>query len=161
MFAKGTTKAAISALVGTALLLAAGQTASASVKVGVLSCRVAPGIGLIVLSSKSLSCNFSPSAGKSEHYVGRVTRVGVDIGVTGAGEIVWGVFAAHSGYSKYALAGHYGGASAEASLVVGLGAQALVGGSQKSFALQPFSVKGQTGFNVAAGITGLTLTAAK
>ena len=135
--------------------------AAAAVKVGVLTCRVAAGVGLVLGSSKRVSCDFSPTGYTTEHYSGRISKLGVDIGFTTSQVIVWGVFAAHEGYSRYALAGHYGGATAEATLVAGLGANALVGGSGRSFALQPFSVSGQTGLNIAAGIAGLELSAAR
>ena len=135
--------------------------AVARAKVGVLTCNVAPGIGYLVASSKRLSCSFSPSSGgKAEHYSGRISRVGIDVGVTGSGVIVWGVFAPEAGYySRGALAGHYGGASAQATLVAGLGANALIGGGARSFALQPFSVTGQIGANFAVGVTGMDLYA--
>jgi hypothetical protein len=148
---------ALSALVTT---LAVGE-ASARVKVGVLTCNIAPGVGLIIGSSKGVSCDFSPTGSRSERYTGSIDKLGLDVGVTGGGVIEWLVFAAHSGYSRYALAGSYAGASAEASLVVGLGANALVGGSDRSFALQPFSVQGQTGVNLAVGVTSLVLNAAR
>ena len=90
-----------------------------------------------------------------------ISKLGLDIGFTKRGVIVWGVFAPTSGYKRHALAGHYGGASAQASLVAGLGANVLVGGSGRSFALQPFSVSGQTGVNLAVGIAGLDLYAAR
>jgi hypothetical protein len=151
---------AVVAAAGMALGLATGE-ASARVKVGVLTCNVAPGVGLVLGSSKRLSCSFSPTGMKTENYSGRINKVGIDVGVTGGGVIVWAVFAAQAGYSRYALAGHYGGASAEASLVAGLGANALVGGSGRSFALQPFSVTGQIGINFAAGLTGLDLNASR
>jgi hypothetical protein len=56
-----------------------------------------------------------------------------------------------------ALAGTYAGATAEATFAVGLGANVLVGGSQSSVALQPVSVQGQTGLNIAAGLAKFTL----
>jgi di/tricarboxylate transporter len=135
--------------------------AAAGVKVGVLTCRVAAGVGLVLGSSKGVSCDYTPTGYKPEHYTGRISKLGVDVGFTTSGVIVWGVFAAHAGYSRYALAGHYGGATAEATIAVGLGANALVGGSGRSFALQPFSVSGQTGLGVAAGIAGLDLSPAR
>jgi hypothetical protein len=55
------------------------------------------------------------------------------------------------------LVGDYGGVSAEATVALGVGANALVGGSNKSIVLQPVSVQGQTGLNVAVGVTGLTI----
>src|SRR5262249_61952283 len=93
----------------TAIALAgsAVPAAAASVKVGVLTCRVAPGVGLVLGSSKRVNCDFSPTGYKTEHYSGRISKLGVDVGFTTGGIIVWGVFAAHAGYSRYALAGHY------------------------------------------------------
>jgi Protein of unknown function (DUF992) len=58
-------------------------------------------------------------------------------------------------------AGNYGGASAEATVGAGLGANVLVGGSDRTIALQPLSVQGQTGLNVAAGVTELILRPAR
>ena len=86
------------------------------VRVGVLECIVAPGIGLLVISSKSLACTFSPSSGAPERYSGRINKVGVDIGVTGKSVIIWAVFAAQSGYKPGSLAGTYVGISAQASV---------------------------------------------
>lgn len=149
-------------LVAAAIGIAASVVpAAAGVKVGVLTCRVAAGVGLVLGSSKAVSCDYTPNGYKPEHYTGRISKLGVDVGFTTSGVIVWGVFAPHAGYSHYALAGHYAGATAEATVAVGLGANALVGGSGRSFALQPFSVSGQTGLGVAAGIAGLDLYAAR
>jgi hypothetical protein len=154
-------KAGVAMLAVAAMTAFGGGQAFARAKVGVLTCKVAPGIGLIVGSSKSLSCSFDPSApGPNERYSGRISRVGVDVGITGSGVIVWGVFAPEAGYYTHgALAGHYGGASAQATLVAGLGANVLIGGGRRSFALQPFSITGQIGANFAVGITGLSLYA--
>jgi hypothetical protein len=143
------------------LCVGAGEASAASVKVGVLECSVAPGVGMIVGSSKRVSCTFTPTGRKAERYSGRITKIGIDVGFTKGGAIVWGVFAPTSGYQRHALAGHYAGASAQATLVAGLGANVLVGGSNKSFALQPFSISGQTGVNLAVGVAGLDLYAAK
>ena len=60
-------------------------------------------------------------------------------------------------YKPGSLAGAYGGAGASAAFAVGLGANVLVGGSQDSFALQPVSVSGETGVNVAVGLSRITL----
>ena len=46
---------------------------------------------------------------------------------------------------------------ANASIGVGGGGNFLVGGPSNAYALQPLSVQGQTGLNVAAGIAGLEL----
>jgi hypothetical protein len=58
------------------------------------------------------------------------------------------------------LAGNYSGVQAGASFGVGLGTNAMTGGSNNSFALQPVSPQAQTGLNVAAGLSGLALTPA-
>jgi hypothetical protein len=144
-----------------AIGLAGSAPATAAVKVGVLTCHVSAGVGMLVGSSKGVDCDFAPTGSKAERYTGRISKLGVDVGFTTSGVIVWTVFAAHGGYSHGALAGHYAGATAEATVAVGLGANALVGGSGRSFALQPFSVTGQTGLNVAAGIAGLDLDLAR
>ena len=149
------------ALAASIALVTAVAPAAARAKIGVLTCRVSPGVGLIIGSSKRLACDFAPTGYRGEHYVGSINKIGVDLGFTTGGVIVWSVFAATSGYSHHALAGRYAGASAEASLVAGLGANVLLGGSGRSVALQPVSVQGNTGIDVAAGITGLTLYATR
>ena len=75
----------------TCLLVADG------VKVGVLQCNVSSGWGFIIGSSKDLRCNFSPNHGDAEHYVGTVTKFGVDIGYTRGGILIWDVVAPNSG----------------------------------------------------------------
>ena len=95
-------------------------------------------------------------AGPIEYYTGTISKLGVDIGVTGGGIMVWLVFAP-TNRPVGGLSGNYVGGSAEASVVAGLGANALVGGSNRSVALQPLSVSGQVGLNIAAGVAGLDL----
>lgn len=138
-------------------LAASPALAKDGVKVGVLSCKVAPSVGLIIASSKSLDCTFEGTLGKKkERYKGTIDRLGIDIGFTGEGVMSWVVFAPGK-LKRGALAGSYGGATAEATLAVGLGANVLVGGSDRSVALQPLSVQAQTGLNVAAGVAALRL----
>jgi hypothetical protein len=141
--------------------LAAGSQAHAQpqgarVNYGTLTCHVASGWGLIFGSSRSLKCSFS-GRGRAEDYDGNITRFGVDLGYTRSGVIVWSVFAPTRDLRPGALAGRYGGVTAGASAGVGLGANVLVGGSGNQIALQPLSIQGTTGLNVAAGIAGLTL----
>jgi hypothetical protein len=71
--------------------------------------------------------------------------------------ILWTVLAPSTNTGEGALAGHYAGASASATLGIGAGVNALVGGMHSSIALQPVSIEGNTGLNVAAGITTLNL----
>jgi len=131
---------------------------SAGTKVGLLTCRTSASIGLIVGSHQKISCRFAPdNGGPPERYAGHINRVGLDLGVTAGGVMTWGVIAPTSGLPHGALAGRYGGASGDISIGLGVGANALVGGSHRSFALQPLSVEGQVGLNLALGVAGLTL----
>lgn len=149
---------AVAAMLSAALaMLPAAPAAAAQLRVGVLECIVEPGIGFIFVSSKALKCTFTPSAGAPERYTGRINKIGLDIGITGKTVIIWAVFAGQSGYVPWSLAGGYFGVSAEASVALGVGANALVGGSNKSIALQPVSIQAQMGLNLAAGVAGLTL----
>jgi hypothetical protein len=142
-----------------AVLSAAALPAAAKsgVNVGALSCTVEGGIGLIIGSSKDMQCVFNPAdGGASEHYTGTISKLGIDIGITNESYIRWLVFAPGT-INRGALAGGYAGASAEATLGVGLGANVLVGGLDNTIALQPVSIQGQEGLNVAAGVTSLNL----
>jgi hypothetical protein len=145
-------------LVAATTLAAASQAAAdGGVKVGVLTCNVSSGWGFILGSSKDVRCNYAPAKGVSEHYDGTISKIGVDVGYTQGGVIIWNVIAPASNVEPGALAGGYGGVTAGATVGVGLGANVLLGGSNKSIALQPVSIEGNTGLNVAAGIGGLSL----
>ena len=152
-------RTAVAASAMAAALLATPAFAQPQVtRVGALECNVASGVGLIITSSKALDCYFfRDSDGAVEHYVGTIRRIGVDIGGTGAGVLDWAVVAPTSGLAPGELAGGYGGVGATATAGVGFGANALVGGSSRSIALQPFSVQAQVGVDVAAGVTDIQL----
>src|SRR6185437_4971912 len=121
-------------------------------KVGTLSCDISGGVGLIITSKKDLTCMFTPSQpGPREVYVGSITKFGLDLGATAGGEMVWAVYAPTTRRFG-ALAGRYGGDTAEATVGAGVGANVLVGGSNRTVTLQPLSVQGQAGLNVAAGV---------
>ena len=155
-------KALFAAGVLAAAALASAAPADAGyIKTGILTCAVSPGVGMILGSSKGMSCHYEPDFRGPERYVGRIDKVGLDIGVTDKTVIVWAVLAPSRGYPVGALAGKYVGASAEASVVVGAGANVLVGGSHRTFALQPISVQGQVGLDLAVGITSLHLWPAR
>ena len=112
-------------------------------------------------SQKNVNCIFKGRPGEPEEaYTGTMTTIGLDIGVTTGGVIVWAVFA---GTNRYAgmLTGTYGGATAEVSVAAGLGANVLVGGSNRTVALQPLSVQGQIGLDIAGGIGALELHPAR
>jgi Protein of unknown function (DUF992) len=141
--------------------LAAAPAQAQNVQAGTLVCDVSGGVGMIIASQRQMACTFNNSRGEPEVYVGRIRRFGLDIGATAGGQIVWAVFAPSGRYSRGALAGTYSGASAEATVVAGLGANVLLGGSNRSIALQPVSLQGQAGLNVAAGVADLQLQAAQ
>ena len=136
--------------------IVSGAQAQPGVKAGVLSCEVSGGWGFVFGSSKDMNCNFSPNQGEPEHYTGTINKYGVDIGYTRGGIMVWAVFAPGD-VGHGALAGNYGGVTAGAAVGVGANAHALVGGAN-NVTLQPLSVEGQTGLNVAAGVASLTLS---
>jgi len=141
-----------------ALLLTMSAQAQTKSSVGTLTCVGGEGVGLIVGSSKSYSCKFTDTNGQvRETYKATVTKIGLDVGVTGKTVIIWSVLAASSALKRRALTGNYAGAAADASIGVGGGAKVLVGGSNDSIVLQPVSVQGQTGINLAVGVAGLNL----
>lgn len=130
------------------------------VNVGSLTCNVAGGMGFIFGSSKELNCLLARTDGVAEAYTGTIRKYGVDIGFTKEGHIVWLVFAPGQ-IGQGALAGEYGGVSAAVAAGLGLGANVLLGGSNKQVSLQPVSVEGGVGLNVAAGVAEVSLKAAK
>lgn len=135
-----------------------GQQPAKRVEVGVLRCDVAPSFGLIIGSQQRIDCVFTPR-GKTvgESYQGAITRLGLDIGFSGGGRLMWGVRAPTTEFGSRALAGSYVGASGDIALVGGVGVNALVGGSNRTISLQPLSMKGQVGANLALGVAKLTL----
>ena len=140
---------------------ARAETNKEGVKLGTLTCNVSSGWGFVFGSSKNLRCVYTPDGvKKSERYTGTIDKFGIDIGYSSAGVILWTVFAPSKDVDAGALAGKYVGATAEATIAVGLGANVLVGGSEKSIALQPLSISGQEGLNIAAGIASVELRAA-
>lgn len=150
-------KAASAALALTAVAFGAPAYA-AGVKVGVLSCNVASGWGFVLGSSKDLRCNYNPQkTADGEHYTGTVSKIGVDIGYTRGGVILWDVIAPTSDLKPGALEGNYVGATAGATAGVGGSVNVLVGGFDKSITLQPISIEGNSGLNVAAGIAAINL----
>ena len=140
-----------------ALVATVPANAQASrVQVGTLTCSVSAGIGLIVGSQRNVNCTFQPDGAPAEAYTGTMTKIGLDVGFTTGSAIIWGVWAGTNRYVGM-LSGTYTGAQAEATVGAGVGANALIGGSNRSVALQPLSVQGQVGLNAAAGIGSLEL----
>jgi hypothetical protein len=141
-----------------AALITAAPARAAGVQVGVLTCNEASGWGFVFGSSHALNCTFSSNLRAMERYVGAISKFGVDIGYLQGGVIVWAVFAPTATLAPGALAGTYGGGTAGVAVGVGAAANALIGGSTSSIALQPLSIEGSAGLNVAAGIAEITLT---
>lgn len=153
------------------LLLAAALAASApvswrpavadsGVKVGYLKCDVEGNISFIFGSTRDVRCTYTPDGGKRlDRYSGEIKQFGIDIGYRENGVLLWAVIAPTKDVGAGALAGDYGGLSADVAAVYGVGANALIGGSAKSFVLQPLSVEGVQGLNIAAGVALLTLKA--
>jgi Protein of unknown function (DUF992) len=138
-------------------LILSGPAGAAGVKVGVLSCAVQSGWGIGVGSSRPVDCIYHRANGQREHYQGRLEDIGLDLGYVNGGEFVWGVVAPTSSVKAGALAGQYAGATAGATLGVGGDVHVLIGGLDKSIALQPISVQGNSGIDVTAGIGALQL----
>lgn len=142
-----------------AATLAATVTSPASaqsVQAGELDCSLSSSVGLLVTSQRNVSCFFHGGNGAQAAYVGTMTRIGLDVGVTSGGKMVWTVFVNTDRYNG-TLSGSYVGATAEAAVALGLGANVLIGGNNDSVALQPLSVQSTTGFNIAAGVSQLNL----
>lgn len=153
------------ALVGAIALaatVAAGASAQAAdksgVKTGLLSCQVSSGWGFVFGSSRDLNCTYTAEPTKRvERYSGKISKFGVDIGYLKSAVIIWAVFAPTTNLAPGALAGDYGGVTAGASVGIGAGANVLIGGSTKAISLQPLSIEGAQGANVAAGIASISL----
>ena len=151
--------ACLTAAAALAALVARPAMAQSSVKVGTLTCDVSAGIGMIISQKQMMTCLFNPANGAPpDKYIGRIDQFGLALGAVNQGTLVWGVVAPTSGVPRGALAGSYGGVGAQATAGAGVGANVLVGGTGRSFSLQPLSIQGQTGINFAAGVTTVTLT---
>ena len=148
----------IGVLLGVAASLAPVDAQPAKALVGTLTCKGGPSVGLIVGSKQQMRCSFKPEGqSRPRAYRATMTKVGLDVGFKNETTIIWQVLGSTDAYRGPLLVGDYGGVSAEASVALGVGANALVGGSNKSVVLQPLSVQGQIGLNLAVGVTSLTL----
>jgi hypothetical protein len=135
----------------------AGANALPPARAGILQCQGGPNVGFVVGSVTSLECVFQSEGRRPEPYIATVRRLGLDIGVTEQTRFSWAVNAPTNRVGRGDLAGNYGGVGANASVGIGGGGNFLLGGPANSYALQPISVQGQTGLNVAAGVAGLEL----
>jgi hypothetical protein len=135
------------------------QQPQARLRVGTLTCVGQGTLGMILGSRERLNCTYTPSTlAPIRNYAGTITRLGLDIGIRGQSVIIWAVLASSTQLPTDALVGEFVGVAADASLGLGAGAQVLVGGTRKSVVLQPLSVRGGVGVNIAAGVAGMRLT---
>jgi hypothetical protein len=145
----------------TALAAAVGsvhaQQPMQRVRVGVLECRGGASIGFVVGSVTNLGCVLHADGLPEDRYIATIRKVGVDLGITQESALAWGVYAPVARLGPGDLSGNYAGAQGSASLGIGVGGNVLIGGSDNSIALQPLSVQGQVGINVAAGLESLEL----
>jgi hypothetical protein len=151
----GVTLSALGLVTGGLVL---GTPAQADVRVGLMSCDMDSGFGYVLGSSRDLHCTFMPAAGAPEHYAGTISKFGVDIGYVQNAVIVWTVVAPTVALPPGSLTGTYGGATGSVTVGVGVGANVLVGGSSETISLQPVSIEGGTGLNVAGGFASMSLT---
>jgi hypothetical protein len=152
--------AAMATAVALTPALAGPAAAQAGVQVGTLTCNSAGGWGFIFGSTRAVACTFS-GPGRVEYYRGEISKFGVDIGYTAGGVLIWTVIAPTADLAPGNLAGTYAGGTASATVGVGVGANALIGGSGSQIALQPLSLEANRGLNVAAGVAALSLTPAR
>jgi hypothetical protein len=146
----------LAAVAAASLLFGHSAMAASGVNIGALNCKVAGGIGFIFGSSKTLTCTLNRTNGAVETYSGEIKKYGLDLGFTTESRIIWAVFAPGN-IATGSLAGSYGGVSADVALGLGLGANVLLGGNGNQIALQPLSINGDVGVNIAAGITTIVL----
>ncbi len=130
--------------------------------VGKLECDVSSGVGFFVVEKQTMKCVFTPqNGGPKDYYTGKIAEYGLAFGEVKQGVLIWGVITATNiTPNPGTLAGDYAGAGADVAIFKGLGANVLVGGGDKSIALQPFSVEGESGYNFAAGVTTMSLAVA-
>jgi Protein of unknown function (DUF992) len=139
------------------LAMATPAAAQSRLEVGNLECRGGGAMSFVLGSVNEYACVFHAGGGRQQRYVATIRRFGVDLGYTGQTLLSWLVFAPTRRVGYGDLAGNYVGASGSAAIGAGLSANALTGGSNNSIGLQPLSVGGGGGLNIAAGVANLEL----
>ena len=152
---------AVATLVCVGLLTAPAVAQTGWTQVGMLSCRLNPSIGFIIAGHQTMECQFTQNRFPPQAYEGALNTVGLDIGISAGGVLGWAVLAPTAGPPPGALAGEYIGATGEVGMGLGAGVNVLIGGSGRSFALQPVSVEGSVALNVTLGLSHLQLRAAR
>jgi len=138
--------------------LVSGSALAQTGRVGSLQCHLSGGVGMIIAENQAVDCVYQDASGAPpEHYIGRLTNIGANIGVSGPGALVWGVVAATGSIGPGALAGSYIGAQGSVAVGAGPGGAVLVGGSNNTISLQPISLQTESGLNLSAGLGGLNL----
>ena len=149
------------ALAGASFLLVPTAPAWAvNAQVGILKCDTSTGIGEIITRKQTMTCVFTKNDGTKENYTGSINEFGIELGEVKEGHLIWAVVSGSAAKDNGLLTGKYDGVDAEAAAGLGLGADVLLGGTEKAFALQPLAVEGETGINIAAGVEQIELTAA-
>jgi len=160
MLGKLAAAAACAGLLATAAVPPSTAVAQgAGIRVGYLTCQTARGVGFVFGMTRQIECTYAPSSGEHERYTGQIQQFGVNLGFIDRGVIMWAVVAPTANIARGSLAGGYGGVAAGVALGYGLGANALFGGGNGQIGLQPLSIEGQQGLNIAAGIAGISLRA--
>lgn len=158
VLSRGLIAATLVAGFGTLAAAPASAQSQNRVQVGVLECIGSKSVSFIIGSKRTLDCTFRAPRGKAYKYEGSIRRWGLDVGVTGRNALVWSVLAPSRGVRSSDLDGTYVGVSGSVAVGLGVAGNVLVGGSNKTIALQPVSVEGQTGVNLALGVGDLRLT---
>jgi hypothetical protein len=144
----------------TGVQAAMAQTPKTWAQVGMLTCKLNPSIGFVIFGHQSMECRFVQNPPfPVQFYEGALNTVGIDIGISAGGALGWAVLAPTAGPPPGALAGEYVGATGEIGMGLGAGVNVLVGGSGRSFALQPVSIEGSVALNVTLGLSHLQLRA--
>jgi len=149
-------RAALGAAALIALAAGAARADGPGIAAGTLTCNAPPGANFVFGAHYALDCVFAPAQGPAERYVGEVRRFGIDLGFRAGTTLVRAVLVGSDGKPE-SLAGSYVGVSVGAAPIVGAGANALVGGSNRTVSLQPLSVELRTGFNINVAVANLTL----
>jgi len=142
--------------------IAVAQTGEGATRLGVLTCDVKGTAQGFCYGVPEATCAFELDDGGLEEYAGTLGKLGLDVGISGESVIQWLVFTPQGQETgEFSLEGEYVGVSAGGSVGLGLGANALIGGSSKAIGLQPFSIEGKSGLNVSAGLARLSLQAVR
>jgi hypothetical protein len=152
-------------MIRSSIVFAAALAAIASIaapasalELGTLRCQGGEGPGYVVGSQRDYDCMFVPRRGGPPHYYHAILRrYGLDVGVTRMERVTWAVLAGTTYVGPGALGGRYVGATASAAVGYGLGANALVGGLNNAFTLQPLSVSAQRGISAVGGVASFEM----